>query len=103
MLSKKELIEISERMGEAVHNAWMEKRKEEKGWHAPENCTQRFRPKSQIRMSMNDSKHCDNCHPCMRPYSELPDSEKELDRQYPKLFLQILDKMGYEVVRQVSE
>jgi hydrogenase maturation factor len=38
MPTEQELFEIGERMGEAAHVAWMERRKMEKGWHAPEDC-----------------------------------------------------------------
>jgi hypothetical protein len=35
----------------------------------------------------------------MRPYKDLPDSEKELPRAYPALFLKVLNEMGYEIVK----
>ncbi|MFH1226780.1 MAG: hypothetical protein V1701_02615 [Planctomycetota bacterium] len=120
--------EIAEKLGEAVHNLWMAKRKAEKGWHAPEKCPENnFREGSLcykccfwLGKSINEFKcsksmmgykefvtkencpsfswkMCSDCHPCMRPYSELPDSEKELDRAYPAEFFRILDGMGYMV------
>lgn len=114
-----ELKAISERMGEIGHNAWMEKRRKEKGWHAPEDCPgpeECYACKGTGRCTTTlipsgveihecglcDGKGtvpCQKCHPCMRPYKDLPDSEKELQRLYPKLFLQALDEMGYEVIR----
>lgn len=38
MIPNKELAEITEEMAEAAHNAWLEKRKKEKGWHHPDDC-----------------------------------------------------------------
>ena len=99
---EKMVAEISERMGEAVHNAWMEKRKKDKGWHNTNDCPGKT-PDSALRMAGIDPKYppkkfCDRCHPCMVPYKDLPDSEKELDREYPKLFFKILGDMGYQVI-----
>jgi len=121
--------EIAEKLGAAVHNLWMAKRKTEKGWHAPEDCQENnFREgalcykccfwlgesinefkctksimgykefvKSDGKCPSFSIKMCTNCHSCMRPYAELPDSEKELDRAYPAEFFKILDEMGYMV------
>jgi hypothetical protein len=118
MLTEEDLWKLTEKMGEAVHIAWMEKRKKEKGWHAPEKC-----PGPPICPTCNGTKEvttplntggsethkcatcsgkgrvpCIACHPCMVPYKDLPDSEKELDRRYPIVLLRILNEMGYEVV-----
>lgn len=117
--------EVSERMGEEVHNLWMEERKKEKGWHAPEDCPEidrqdlcmscdnrvdgttlgcmdlpgeAIRGKSVCPTHAHKS-HCSNCHARMRPYNDLPDSEKELDRAYPAAFFRILDEMGLEIVK----
>lgn len=107
LLSSVEIREISELMGEAVHNQWMELRKAEKGWHAPENCPakesyaklQSLPEKQRPPKVPALGKYCDNCHPCMRPYKDLPESEKVLDRQYPALFLKVLKSKGYMIAR----
>ena len=98
MIEPEKMKEISEKMGEAVHNAWMEKRKKEKGWHSPEECPSNR--DSIVEVSIDhkpSSPRCPQCHPCMRPYKDLPESEKELDRQYPELFFKILEEMSYKV------
>lgn len=119
MITKEQMAEIAERMGEAVHHRWMVKRRAEKGWHAPEDCrtppicpscngegkvttpltTGGYEAHECLNCSGTGKVKCIACHPCMRPYKELPDSEKELDRQYPTLFFEILKEMGYYVKR----
>lgn len=84
------LPEIADKLGEAVRNLWMAKRRAEKGWHSPEECP----GKKKLGQECPD---CDKCHPCMRPYADLPDSEKELPRSYPAEFIKILDGMGYMI------
>lgn len=96
-----ELAEITEKLGEAVHIAWMDKRKKEKGWHHPNecpNCENKYISEPGIPPTPN----CSTCHPCMVPYKDLPDSEKELDRAYPRTFIKILGEMGYEIVQQAK-
>lgn len=93
MLSKYEKEQISERMGEAAHNSWMLLRQQEKGWHDPDKCLEKE------VITREDGRHCEDCHPCMRPYKDLPEDEKILDRQYPDLFLSILNDRGYEIVK----
>lgn len=94
-----DLDEIAERMGAAAHELWMQKRKEEKGWHAPEDCDyvpeEAPHPAIGVPYRRGD---CPKCHKCMRPYDQLPDSERELDRQYPRLFMDTLEKGGYRIV-----
>lgn len=125
MLNDDELMEISEKMGATVHNAWMEKRKKERGWHNPKECPHKGKACAickgtelfpiagdideedyfvicddcQNKQKISDHYPCHKCHPCMKPYKDLPDSEKELDRQYPRLFLIILEEMGYSIVQ----
>jgi len=38
-------------------------------------------------------------HPCLVPYDELPDSEKEYDRATAMETLKVITKLGYEVKR----
>jgi len=114
-----ELSAIAEKLGEAGHIAWAEKRRTEKGWHAPEECSGKIEcytcsgtgkittPLIGGGSETHDCLLCDGtgktpcprCHTCMRPYKDLPDSEKELPRAYPALFLKVLNEMGYEIVK----
>jgi hypothetical protein len=97
-----EITTLTERMAEVVHQQWMEKRAKEKGWHSPEECPQhpaRNNPAIPWNLLPKDAKYCENCHPCMRPYADLPDSEKDLDRAYPGEFFKILGEMGYMVTK----
>ena len=102
--TKEEIDQIAERMGEAVHIAWMEKRRKEKGWHSPEECDgdtlENLTGKGTRQINIG---HCSRCHPCMKPYKDLPESEKDLDRQYPALFFKILEDMGFIVIQKPSE
>ncbi len=36
-------------------------------------------------------------HPCLVPYEELPESEKEYDRNTVKVTLKLVQKLGYEI------
>ncbi len=38
-------------------------------------------------------------HPCLVPYDQLPDSEKEYDRQTSMQTLKLIYKLGYRVVK----
>jgi hypothetical protein len=106
MPTEQELFEIGERMGEAAHVAWMERRKKEKGWHNPDECPLRENH-AKVRLGLipkgGSQKFCPDCHPCMRPYKDLPDSEKEINRPYPQVFMKILADMGYVVEKKPSD
>jgi hypothetical protein len=124
LLTDEEMMEISEQLAEAGHAVWKEKRKREKGWHAPEDCLgpqnddlcmsceYRIIGIENIQCKGNNvtpirgkcycplykQSPCPNCHPCMRPYKDLPDSEKELPRAYPALFFNVLEELGYAII-----
>jgi hypothetical protein len=38
-------------------------------------------------------------HPCLRPYEELPESEKEYDRSTALETIKLILKLGYEILR----
>lgn len=80
---------IADKLGEAVHNLWVAKCKTERHWHSPEECPAKN----------HDKTDCSLCHVSMRPYAELLDNEKELDRAYPREFIRILDELGYMITR----
>lgn len=72
--------EIIEKLAAAVHQQWMQLRAEQ-GWtYGPER---------------NDAQ---KKHPCMVPYSELPESEKEYDRQTAITTIRQIENAGYKIV-----
>ena len=76
-----DLLELSEKLAEQVHEIWSEGRIEE-GWTYGEE--------------RNDkSKQT----PCLVPYSELPESEKAYDRRTAYATLKFIVKLGYEIKR----
>jgi len=87
----KELEEVFQRLGEIRHHMWIEKRREQ-GWHPPEKCPGYLGEKILYWP-------CPRCHPCMRPYSERPSEEKELDRQCSIIFLKLLSEKGFAICR----
>ena len=94
MITGDELKTLGNTLGEVVHSEWMKARAEEKGWHHPRDCPV-------ITHDGNESKdpHCPNCHTCMVPFADLPDSEKKLTMMYPGVFLVKLESMGYRIVK----
>lgn len=109
--------EIAEKLGEAVHELWMAKRRTEKGWHSPEDCPNQSKLGQKMCIDcihwdklIEDVWKCDKghpvaesfncpdcwrlcpqCHTCMRPYKDLPDSEKELDHKN-KTFSELMNE-----------
>lgn len=76
-----QLMLLAEQMAENVHEIWAATRIEQ-GWtHGPER---------------NDSlKH----HPCLVPYSELPESEKVYDRNTSIETLKFILAKGWKIVK----
>lgn len=75
-----ELLKLSEQIAENVHEVWSAARMSE-GWTYGE--------------SRNDSlKH----HPCLIPYNELPEREKEYDRNTAMQTLKLIQKMGFQII-----
>ncbi len=76
-----ELVELVEAMSKNVHEVWAETRIEQ-GWT--------FGPER------NDSlKH----HPCLIPYEELPEEEREYDRNTAIGTLKLIQKLGFKITR----
>lgn len=76
-----ELMELVEAMAKNVHEVWAETRIEQ-GWT--------FGPER------NDSlKH----HPCLIPYEELPEEEREYDRNTAIGTLKLIQKLGFKITR----
>lgn len=76
-----DIVELGERIAENVHDVWAESRIRE-GWS--------------YGKQRND---VTKKHPCLVPYSELSDSEKEYDRNTAMETLKLITKFGYKIVK----
>ena len=77
-LSKK-ILKLTETLARNTHDTWARKRMIE-GWtYGPER---------------NDKRRQ---HPCLVPYEELPDSEKEYDRRIAIQTLKVVIALGYRI------
>ncbi len=74
-----ELLELTEKIAEQVHDVWSQGRIAE-GWTYGEE--------------RNDEK---KTHPCLIPYSDLPDSEREYDRATAFATLKLIVALGYKI------
>ena len=75
------LIELREAIAENAHDIWAKERMRE-GWR--------------YGSQRNDQQ---KLHPCLVPYSKLPESEKEYDRQMAMQTIKLMKKLGYELVK----
>ena len=76
-----ELQELTEEMARNVHEVWSQTRIND-GWtYGPER---------------NDAQ---KKHPCLVPYDELPEAEKEYDRNTSQETLKLILKLGFEINR----
>lgn len=74
-----ELMELAEMMAENVHNVWAATRIAQ-GWT--------------YGLERNDAK---KQHPCLVPYSDLPEEEKEYDRNTSLETLRFIIKAGFKI------
>ncbi|MBE6774778.1 MAG: Ryanodine receptor Ryr [Ruminococcaceae bacterium] len=74
-----ELLELTEKIAENVHDVWAERRIRE-GWSYGET-----------RDDVNRKT------PCLVPYNELPESEKEYDRSTALETVKVIISLGYEI------
>ena len=74
-----ELERLVEQMSKNVHDVWAETRIKQ-GWTYGEQ--------------RDDQK---KTHPCLIPYEELPDSEKEYDRNTSISTLKLIMKLGFKI------
>lgn len=78
----KELMSLVEAMAKNVHEIWAQTRIEQ-GWV--------------FGLERNDRlKH----HPCIIPYEELPESEKEYDRNTSLSTLKLIYKLGFKLSKE---
>lgn len=76
-----DLLEIAELLAKNTHDVWAEERISQ-GWtYGP--------------MRNDETKE----NPCLVPYHDLPDSEKNYDRSVSQQVLKVLYAMGYRLVK----
>lgn len=76
-----EILELGEMIARNVHEVWSEGRIRE-GWSYGE--------------TRNDA---ERKHPCLVPYEEIPESEKEYDRNTAMQTLKLIVKLGYKITK----
>lgn len=74
-----EMEQLTEQLAQNVHEVWSAKRIAE-GWTWGEQ-------RDDIRKT----------HPCLVPYEQLPDSEKEYDRETAKQTIKTILTLGYSI------
>ncbi len=77
----KELEVLVEKMSKNVHEVWSETRIQQ-GWKYGEQRNDELKT-----------------HPCLIPYEELPESEKEYDRNTSIGTLKLIMKLGFKISR----
>jgi ryanodine receptor 2 len=76
----KEIVALAEKLAENAHDVWAKQRMSE-GWtYGPER---------------DDG---EKKHPCLIPYRDLPESEKEYDRKASMETLKLILSEGYRIV-----
>lgn len=76
-----EILELCELIAENTHEVWSAGRIKD-GWSFGEKRD-------------DEKKH----HPCLIPYDELPESEKEYDRNTSMETLKLIIKLGYRITK----
>jgi ryanodine receptor 2 len=76
-----ELKTLVEKMSKNVHEVWSETRIQQ-GWSYGEQRNDELKT-----------------HPCLVPYEELPDSEKEYDRNSSIGTLKLIMKLGFKITK----
>ena len=76
------LIQLSERIAENVHEVWAKARMDE-GWT--------YGGKREKKKKK---------HPCLVPYDELPEEEKEYDRNTAMNTIKMVKKLGFRIERE---
>lgn len=75
-----EIIALAEKLAEHAHDVWARQRMDQ-GWTYGSERDDRLKR-----------------HPCLIPYQELPESEKEYDRKTSMETLKLILSEGYEIV-----
>lgn len=77
-----EIMKLSECIAENVHDVWAASRMAE-GWSWGKERNDALKQ-----------------HPCLVPYNELPESEKEYDRKTSIETLKLIQKLGFIILKQ---
>jgi len=77
----KTLEDLVEALAEDVHDQWASERMKA-GW--------KYGPERNDRLKL---------HPCLVPYNELPESEKQYDRITAISTLKLIKKFGFDIVK----
>ena len=77
-----EILELCELLAKNTHEVWSQSRIND-GWR--------------YGVARNDEA---KEHPCLIPYEELPESEKEYDRNTSMQALKLIVKLGYKIVKE---
>ncbi len=77
-----DIMELCELLSRNTHEVWSESRLKD-GWSYGEE--------------RNDAQ---KQHPCLIPYDELPESEKEYDRNTSLQTLKLIVKLGYKIIKE---
>jgi ryanodine receptor 2 len=75
------LDDVIERLAENAHEIWAQQRIKD-GWH--------------LGTTRDDAR---KEHPCLVPYAQLPESEKEYDRIMSSQTLKVLVALGYKITK----
>jgi len=81
----KDILKLSEQIAENVHEVWAASRMSE-GWT--------------YGKERNDAL---KQHPCLIPYDELPETEKDYDRNTAMQTLKLIQKLGYTIKKKNHE
>lgn len=85
VILSKDILDLSEQIAENVHEVWAASRMAE-GWT--------------YGKERNDSL---KQHPCLIPYDELPEIEKDYDRNTAMQTLKLIQKLGYTIKKENHE
>lgn len=77
----KDILELSEQIAENVHEVWAASRMSE-GWTYGQERNDELKQ-----------------HPCLIPYDELPETEKDYDRNTAIQTLKLIQKLGYKITK----
>lgn len=77
-----ELDELVEKIAKNVHEVWAQNRLDE-GW-----------------VFGNERNDTLKTHPCLVPYDELPEIEKEYDRNTAMGTLRLIRKLGFKIIKE---
>lgn len=77
-----DVAELSEMLAKNTHEVWADSRIND-GWTYGEK-------RDDVKLT----------HPCLVPYDELPETEKEYDRNTSQETLKLIIKLGYRIVKE---